>query len=103
MVQNLETIFKIMYVKLKSLNTMNYLILGAFGINAYLIILLMVVFYQSIRGDLNSGFKKLNHFSHRCRRNLLENNRYDESTDVGSKNKFKNWDHWDLSGGIFGI
>ena len=83
---------------------MNYLLLGAFGINAFLIVLLMVVFYQSISNDLKSGFKKLNHFSHRWRKNKLESNgEHHESVNVRSENIFNQWDHWDLSGGILGI
>ena len=80
---------------------MNYLIIGAFGVNAILAVVLMVTFYQSIKDELNSGFRKLSHYSDRWRRNQNQNAMYnDQKLNDQNENDFNNWD---LSGGILGI
>lgn len=78
---------------------MNYLIIGALGVNAVLIVVLMVTFYHSIKDELNSGFRKFNHYSNMWRKN--QNAIYsDQKTNDRHENGFNNWD---LSGGILGI
>ena len=88
-------------VKLKPINAMNYLMLGAFGVNAVLVVVLMVAFYQSIKDELNSGIRKFNHYSRRHRKNQKHNVMYnDQKQNDRNENDFNNWD---LSGGILGI
>ncbi len=79
---------------------MNLLILGAIGINALLVALLMVVFYQSIKHELNAGYRR---YKNRRRKRKSENNNiagFQVQNDSNNDNPFN---HWDLSGGIMGI
>jgi hypothetical protein len=74
---------------------MKAVILGVLGIPVCFVVVLMATYYDSIRNDLQSGFK-------RSRR------REKESSDSnGNQNPFSSKDndfnHWDVSGGMLGI
>ncbi|MBL7892472.1 MAG: hypothetical protein JNL63_07565 [Bacteroidia bacterium] len=80
---------------------MNYLIIGAFGVNAVLIVVLMVAFYQSIKDELNSGFRKFRHYSDVWRKNQNQNAIYNNEKQ-NNRNE-NNSNNWDLTGGILQV
>ncbi|HEV7232319.1 MAG TPA: hypothetical protein VGO45_13370 [Bacteroidia bacterium] len=80
---------------------MNSIILGAMGIPAFIAVVLMISYYDSIREQLQNGFNRgRDRF-----RSFIRNEQDTDSASVSSYRKGQEDDFrdWDLSGGTFGI
>ena len=79
---------------------MNSIILGALSLPAFIAVVLMISYYDSVRDQLQNGFKR--------RRDQIRDSirtGADEGQAVSSfrRKPEDNFRDWDLSGGTFGI
>jgi hypothetical protein len=85
---------------------MNAIILGALGIPAFISVVLMVTFYESIKDELGSGFRRIrknvrNQFHPYEARE--ERDKAEGQVNANRQLKQRSPSDWDLSGGMMGI